>query len=451
LRFKRRHWILLILLFLLVGALFGFSRRQLQLPEYPKMAPPPPPRGSILAADGTILAVGPADHRRYPQGVLAAHLVGFSGAEQPDGRYGLEGLEYTLDARLQAGQDIHLTLDPTLQAAAQDELAEAVTSQRAEGGAAVILQAGTGDILAATSYPFYDPNKQAKVSDRSIIANRAFLQQAEPGSTMKPFVVAGLLASGRLSPDEVLDLPKSITVGDNTFHDVDRHDPILSVTDILRYSSNVGMIELSKRFTPQEEHDWLARFGFGQSVDLPEMFTRSGQLNPAADWVPQDQASVTIGQSVSTTALQLALAYSVIANDGVYVPPKLVQNAPHNSPHRVMPASVARIVRSMLTQVVANGEAHLGKVPGMPTAGKTGTANLYSAATGGYVPGEYTAWFAGMFPARKPRLIMVVFVRNPQKEIYGALVSAPVFRAIGSEAVAQWDDLPPQTRAAGGD
>ena len=182
----------------------------------------------------------------------------------------------------------------------------------------------TGRIVAAASYPDFDPNTQGSVRDRNRIRNKAFLHQFEPGSVMKPFVIAALLAEGRVSLDEYIDTPMHYKEGDKVFRDVVQHDPQLTPWDILRYSSNSGMLELTKRFSDEELRRWLWHFGFGQDVNLEPTFTRGGRLRDTP-WVPQDQASITIGQSMSTTALQLAAAYSIFANDGIYVAPYLVE------------------------------------------------------------------------------------------------------------------------------
>ena len=443
LHLARRSLLIVAIITPLLLALVGFTLKQIGVPQWPQRLRETVARGTILAGDGTILAEGQAEQRRYPLGPLAAHLVGFSGALQPDGRFGLEGLEYALDDQLQAGRAVQLTIDPTLQAAAQAHLEQAATEQQAESGAVVILEAGSGRILAAASYPDFDPNNQAKVDDRDALINRAFLQQYEPGSVMKPFVIAALLESGRLSPDEVIPAVMSIRVGDKVFHDVAQHGPELPIPDILRYSSNVGMITLTTRFKPEELYSWLRYFGFGQPLELEGGFTRSGQLNPWQSWVPQDQASVTIGQSVSVTALQLAAAYSIFANNGLYIQPYLIEGDSTVTPRRILSPEVAQAIRSMLIHTVeASGLRH-SKIPDVSVAGKTGTADVFNRQVGAYVKGDFTLSFAGMFPAETPRVTMVVYLQKPKIGKSSTYVAAPLFRAIGSEVVALWG-VPPQ-------
>jgi cell division protein FtsI (penicillin-binding protein 3) len=437
-----RSWLMAAVLVLpLVIALAGFASLQRGAPAWPQPLVEAPHRGAVTAADGTVLAEGPAEARRYPNGTLAAGLLGFTGAVQPDGRYGLEGLEYTLDARLQSGDAVRLTIDPTLQAAAESRLAESVLATRAESGSAVIIEVGTGRVLAAASYPTYDPNAWTGVRREDMI-NRPFLHQYEPGSVMKPFVVAGLLESGRLGPDELLDAPMHLRVGTKTFRDVVQHDPVLSVADVLRVSSNTGTIAMGNRFTSAELHAWLAAFGFGQEMPLRSAFTRPGLLNAWDRWVPQDHASVSIGQSVSTTALQLAAAYAIFANDGWYVPPRLVEDEAVPDPHRVLSPEVAMTIRHMLAYTVEGSGLRGSRIPGVTTAGKTGTADIYDNALGGYTQGDYIVGFAGMFPAEQPSVVMVVYVEKPRTSTSSTLVAAPLFRAIGSEVVAHWGIAP---------
>lgn len=446
----RRGWMLLPAIVLpLLASLVGFALKK------PAVSPLPAPpveevtRGRILAADGTVLAEGMSAARFYPQGSMAAPLLGFTGAIQPDGRYGLEGMEYRLDATLQAGHDVRLTLDPVLQSAAERHLADSAITHSAESGAAVVLEVGTGRILAAASYPTYDPNEW-QTADRSQMVNRAFQQVYEPGSVVKPMVVAGLLEDGLLSPNELIDAPMTLRVGTKTFRDVAWHEPVLSVEDVLAYSSNSAMIFLGQRFEPAQLHDWLWRFGIGRELDLDSAFVRSGILNPWHRWVPQDQAANSLGQNLSLTPLQLAAAYSIFANDGVYVPPVLTEGEEVPEPHRVLSPEVAQGVRSMMVHVMENSGLRNSILPGVSVAGKTGTADVYDDVTGTYPPDDYALTFAGMFPAEAPEVVMVVMLMKPDPDSTSTYVAAPIFRAIGSEIVAHWGQQPQAPALASG-
>lgn len=447
LRLTRRYLMVLLLCIPLLFALAGFGMHQRTMPVWPIALVEDVPRGRILAADGTILAEGGVIERSYPQGQLAAHLLGFSGAVQPDGRYGLEGLEYTMESTLQYGHDVYTTIDPTLQAAAESKLEQSIAEVEAESGTVVILEARSGRVLASASYPNFDPNRFGSF-ESAALQNRAFLQQFEPGSVMKPFVIASLLETGRLGTAEQIPAPMHMRVGWKTFRDVAQHDPLLSVPDVLRYSSNTGMLNLTERFEPEELHAWLRHFGFGQGMALSSAFTRSGQLNAWEDWVPQDQASITIGQSVSTTTLQLATAYSIFANDGLLVSPFLVEGESVPAPRRVLSPEVARTVRGMLKYTVEESGLRRAAIPGVDVAGKSGTADIFDLAEGRYIEDDYNLTFAGMFPADRPDIVMVVTVQKPRVNTSSTYVAAPLFRAIGSEIVAGWGLAPSATPVA---
>ena len=441
LRVARRYLLLFAIALPLLAALAGFLSQQRSMSAWPELPAEPIHRGRIVALDGTILAEGPVASRTYPQGRLAAQLVGFSGAIQPDGRFGLEGLEYAFDATMTGGNDIRITVDPVIQASAERHLAEAVLTHEAVNGSVVVLEVGSGRILAAANYPIYDPNRQEDFAYETI-KNQAFLQTYEPGSVMKPFVVAALLQDELLSPNEMVPAEMSLRVGDKTFRDVARHEPILSVPDVLRYSSNVAMLHLTERFAASELHGWLQRFGFGQELYLPSAFTSSGLLNAWERWVPQDQASVTIGQNVSTTALQLAVAYSIFANDGVYVSPVLTESDVPATSFRVLMPEVALAIRQMLVHTVEASGLRGASIPGVSMAGKTGTADVFDGEARTYVEGQYTLSFAGIIPAEQPRITMIVTLHRPREGSTSTYVAAPLFQAIGTDIVAHWDLVP---------
>ncbi len=441
----------ILLLIPLVVALAGFGRLQAVLPKWPEGLRENTRRGNIIARDSngeiTIFAEGSVENRRYPQGKIAANLIGFSGKRQDDGSFGLQGLEKTLDGTLQAGKDVTITIDPILQAAAQASLRRSAEDNLAENGAVVVIEVGTGRILAAASYPEYDANYYQHYLNLKPdpMLNRPFLQQVEPGSTFKPIVIAALLQSGKLKANELLEANMAMRVGWHTFQDVMKHDKVISVADVLKYSSNVGMIQVSARFSSQEFYNWLADFGFGQDVIIPHTYTRSGHLNDWWDWVPQDHASVSIGQSLSVTALQLAAAYSVFANDGLYIPPYLVEGSRPKQLTQLLSPEVAITIRRMLVGAAEYGGARNSLVSGVSIAGKTGTADIYDYDAGEYIDGDYTTSFVGIFPADEPKAVVAIYLQKPRNDHrYGSAVAAPVFRTIASEAVAMWG-MPPRS------
>lgn len=439
LHLKRRRLMYVFLWMPLLAALIGFSSRLATQPSFPVALTERAPRGKILASDGTILAEGFAGERLYPQGSLASHIVGFSGKLQNEDtdQYGLEGLELTHETVLRKGQDVLTTIDANLQAVAQTKLAEVVNSVQAENGAVVMLEAGTGRIVASASYPDFDPNTQGTVRNRDHIRNKAFLHQFEPGSVIKPFVIAALLAEGKVSLNEYIDTPMHYQEGDKVFRDVVQHDPQLTPWDILRYSSNSGMLALTKRFSDEELRRWLWHFGFGQSVHLDPTYTRGGRLRDTP-WVPQDQASITIGQSMSTTALQLAAAYSIFANDGIYISPYLVEGDTKQAAYRIVSPEIALTMRSLLKYTAEKSGIRSYAIPGISLAGKTGTADIFDVQQKAYIKDDYTVTFVGMMPAENPKFTMVVTVQKPRTDTSSTTVAVPLFTAIASEAVALW-------------
>jgi cell division protein FtsI (penicillin-binding protein 3) len=429
LRLRRRYLVLVLLVFPFTLAFYGFFSRQKVNPNFPSLPTEIEQRGRILSRDGTIFAEGPAEQRKYPQGTLAAHVIGFSGKLQKDGGYGLEGLELTKDIKLQNPQDVVITIDPTIQAIVQEELKKTVTSFAAENGSVVILESKTGRILAAASYPEFDPNTYSQTSNGDAFSNKAFLNQFEPGSVMKPFVVASLLQGGKLNLNTMIDTPTSLKVGEKTYRDVAEHASQLNPWDILRYSSNSGMINMSlSRFSDKELYGWLDHIGFGHAVDTPSIYSRAGQLDPTP-WVPQDQASRTIGQSVSTTTLQLAAMYNIFANDGIYLTPFLVEGDKLPEPRRVFSSDIAATMRKMLEYVVQQGHLNTVMPPELDVAGKTGTADIFDNREGKYIRSG-TLSFAGFFPATNPTMTMIVSVQKPRKESMSTFVAAPLFATI---------------------
>ena len=261
-------------------------------------------------------------------------------------------------------------------------------------------------------------------------------------------MVAALLEEDRLATDELVAAEPSLRVGDKTFRDVVTHPDELLPRDVLRYSSNTAMLHLTERFAPEELHAWLSHYGFGQPLGFGSTYTQSGHLRAPDGWVPQDQASITIGQSISTTAVQLATAYSIFANDGVLVSPYLVEGEAVEPPRRVISSETSRTVRRMLEYTVDHSGLRDSRIPGVRVAGKTGTADIYDAQRREYVDGDYSLTFAGIFPADQPRAVMVVTVQKPRTETSSTYVAGPLFRSIGSEVVAHWGLAPGGTPLA---
>ncbi|WP_272976409.1 peptidoglycan D,D-transpeptidase FtsI family protein [Deinococcus geothermalis] len=395
-------------------------------------------RGSIIAADGTVLARSVNGKRVYPQGQLAGQVVGMMGTTE-----GLEGLEAAYNRTLEGGKNLKLTLDPGIQAAAEAALAEAVPKHQGEYGSVVVLETRTGRILAAASYPPFDPNNWRAYSAETR-RNRPFLDVFEPGSTVKGLVVAAALNEGLTTPNTRYDTPMRRYVGGrwgSTIGDAVPHPGSLTTWEVLRYSSNVGMSHIVEHFPAERMRGYLSRYGFGDYVDMPTVMTSTGQLQPLRKWDDLVRATNAFGQGMSSTTLQLAAAYNVLANDGLYVTPRLVEGEPAGERREVLRPETARTTRTMLQAVIEEGIPHQAGIKGYPLAGKTGTAQV-SAGSKGYASGLYDSVFAGFFPADAPRVTVAVMVHGAKVEYHGSQLAAPIYREIASAVISRWATPP---------
>ena len=399
--------------------------------------------------------------RRYhPMGPETGHLLGFVGI---DGK-GLEGVERSWNAALTgeagirqvrrdarghslpdgiwlrestAGKSIKLTTDASIQSIAYAALAEGVRSQKAKGGSVVVLRPKDGAVLAMVNWPGYNPNnyRQHKPGQWR---NRAVTDVFEPGSTLKPFSVAAALASGKWQSDSIVYCENgAMQVADYTIHD-DHPEGWLDVTGILVKSSNIGVAKMALDIGADPLHDMLTKAGFGLRSQMGLGGESPGIVLSPDRWGPVETANIAFGQGIAVTPLQLAAAFSVLANEGLYVAPRLVEGgmeAPQNVGHRVMDASIARQVMSMLEYATSVDGTGSKAVPvGYRVAGKTGTAQKPDAR-GRYSKGKYTAVFAGVAPVDDPQLVIVVVIDEPQKSMYGGQVAAPIFRHIAESAL----------------
>jgi cell division protein FtsI/penicillin-binding protein 2 len=405
--------------------------------------------------------------RAYPQGAVAAHVLGFAGVDND----GLEGLEKALDGRLAgkpgsktivkdplgnvideidtraetAGADVFLTLDHRMQANAEAVLRATVRDAHAKAGTAIVLDPRTGAILAMANVPTFDPNRFGKApADRR--RNRAITDTYEPGSTLKLVTVAGALSEKLVAPSTRFTLETSILVADRIIHE---HEPRptqrMSVAQILSQSSNVGTITLAQLLGKDRLLSWLDRFGFGRrtGVDYPG---ESRGLLPTY-WSGSTIGNVPIGHGIAVTPVQMAAAYGAIANRGVLRTPHLVERIGDRSTkrgtgRRVVSQTVAAQVMTMLRDVVnaEGGTGALAAVPGYTVAGKTGTAA--KPERGGYSTSRYVASFAGIVPAKDPRLVVLVSIDEPGTAIWGGVVAAPAFSRIAQFGL-QYLEIPP--------
>jgi len=368
-------------------------------------------RGSIVTEDGSVLARTVGGKRVYPNGPLAGQLLGMMGDTN-----GLEGLEAAYDSRLSAGQKVTLTIDPAIQAAAESVLKGAVLEHRAEYGSVVAIETKTGKILASATYPAFDPNSW-KGQDPAVWRNRAFLDRFEPGSTIKGLVVAAAIQEGLTSPNTLYNTPMSRWVGTRrvgaTIHDAVPHPGSLTTKQVLRYSSNVGMSHIVEHFPNQKLYDYLSAYGFGEDTPIPTVRTASGMLQPVARWDDVVRTTNAFGQGMSATTLQLATAYNALANDGLYVAPRLVVGEAQPQGREIVSAQTARTTRELLHAVISEGIPGAAGIKGYALAGKTGTAQV--VVDGKYSSTIYDSVFAGFFPSDRPRVTLAVMVHGAKE------------------------------------
>lgn len=390
--------------------------------------------------------------RYYPAGEVTSHVVGFTNIDER----GQEGVELAFEERLSGepgrkkvvrdllgrviqdievlepaapGQDITLSLDLRLQYLAYKELLSATRRFKAKGGSAVVLDIKTGEILAMVNQPAYNPNNRGNL-DTGSLRNRAVTDLFEPGSTIKPFTVAAAMEQGLVTPTTVINThPGYLRVGSKTIRD-HRDYGVIDVTTVLTKSSNVGVSKLALSMDATVLPGYLERFGFGQATDIKYPGESDGVLPFRARWRDVERAALSYGYGISTTALQLAQAYAILANDGRRVPLSLLKvDQPPKGEQVIAPSSARSIVRMLETVVSIEGTASRAKIPGYQVAGKTGTVHKVTA--NGYADDRYIGLFAGIAPASNPRIAAVVVIDDPRGEsYYGGLVAAPVFSAI---------------------
>ena len=416
----------------------------------------------------------PEEKRIYPQGSVAAQVIGYAGTDNQ----GLGGLEVQYNKTLAGrpgkqtvvrdpfgraidviggtsehdGQAIVTTLDHVIQSNAEAVLRETVAKWHASSAEAVILDPRTGDVLALAQAPGYNANEANRVTF-DVQRNRSVTDMYEPGSVFKLVTIAGALSEGIVTPSTSFRLPYSIHVADRIVHDAEyRPTETMSVARILSHSSNVGAVTIAERLGAPGIMDWIKRFGFGQKTGIDFPGESPGAVLPLDEWSGSTIGNVPIGQGVDVTPIQVAAAYAAVANNGVWIQPHLVERigertvAPPER-RRVVSPRINRDLKAMLTGVVdehgATGTA--AAIPGYTVAGKTGTAQV--PGPHGYTTGQYVASFVGMVPVAKPRLLVLVVVNEPHNNIFGGAVAAPAFEQIAKFDL-QYLAVPPNVPVA---
>lgn len=409
------------------------------------------------------------DLRAYPNGTLAAPLLGFVGIDNQ----GLAGVELAYDETLRGqageavaahdgvgrllvetqrvtadpldGSDLLLTIDQVIQHIAERELDAAMSRTRARGGIVAVMDVPTGEILAVAQRPTFDPNAGVQARPE-LWMNRIVGQVYEPGSTFKVFLAAAALDSGLVDPEERFYDPGFLRVGGHVIRNASgRRHGWITLTDILRHSSNVGSAQVASRLGAEGLHRYIAAFGFGSPtrIDLPGEV--AGIVPPPASWRSPSLQTIGFGQGISVTPAQLLTAAAALGNGGLLVRPHVVRGerdrqgrmtavTSGQTGRRAVAATHARAVVRMMTAAVGDGTGALAAIEGYPVAGKTGTAQKPSAG-GGYEPNRYVGSFLGLVPADRPRLAILVVLDEPVGAYHGSEVAAPVFREVAAQSL----------------
>ncbi len=408
----------------------------------------------------------PEELRAYPQGAVAAHVLGFAGTDNR----GLDGLERSLDKTLagqsgfetvikdpfgraidvvtsrpeRPGKNVTLTIDHQIQANAEQVLARTVRRFGARGAAAIVLDPRTGAVLAMANYPTFDANRFSLASPDAR-RNRAVTDMYEPGSTFKIVTIAAALEDRVVTPQSSFVLAPTIQVADRVIHEAHvRGTERMTVKQILSESSNIGTITIAQKLGAGELSSWVTRFGFGKQTGIDYPGESPGLVLPLEEWSGSTIGTVPIGQGIAVTPLQMVASYAAIGNGGILRTPHLVEKVGQSKPKRdagkrIVSRKTADSMMAMFRDVVLEGTGTEAAIPGYTVAGKTGTAQ--KAENGRYVK-KYVASFVGLVPAKKPRLAILVMLDEPHGNIYGGVVAAPAFRDIARFDL-QYLEVPP--------
>jgi cell division protein FtsI/penicillin-binding protein 2 len=340
---------------------------------------------------------------------------------------------------MQSGKTLQLTIDASLQNEVEQVLAGVGEQYSPRAATAIAMDPNTGAILALANWPRInanDPNDTSSPADR----DHAVADSYEPGSTFKAITVSGALQDGVVTPNTNFDVPPVLQVADRQIHDAESHGYVqYNTAQILKVSSNIGADLIGMRLGSRRFDYWVHRFGFGSRTGVDVPGEQTGIVLHSWQYSGSSMGNLPMGQGESVTPIQMATAYSAIANGGILRPPHVVQaiggkRQPIPAAHRIISQNTAAEVRDMLRGVLADGGTASGAaIPGFDLAGKTGTANV--VVDGKYSSSEYIASFIGMVPARAPKLVVAVMVDEPQGSIYGGSVAAPAFKKIVGWAV----------------
>jgi cell division protein FtsI (penicillin-binding protein 3) len=424
----------------------------------------------------------PEPQRFYPTRELGAHVIGFTDSEG-EGRAGIErmfdealrGKSYEVPGLRDAlgnkafvdgfvpqavleGDDVILTIDRTIQHAAQVELAKTVVDNEAQAGVAIVMRPENGEILALASYPDFNPNNLTGTNTGQHL-NRAVAAVFEPGSTLKMVTIAAALEESLIEPSTKIDCENGRwQVGGRTIGDAQHKYGVLTIPEVMKHSSNICAAKIGFLLGSEKLHGWLSRFGFGAKTGIELPGELDGLLRPGHSWREIELANVSFGQGLSVTPLQVVRAAAAIANGGLLVEPHLLKGTidkggnekPYEpkAPQRVIGSATARRLTEMMVEVTEKGgTAEAAAIPGFSVAGKTGTAQKIDPVTRAYSRSLYVASFVGFAPADRPEVVVLVLIDEPKKSIYGGLVAAPAFKAIASASLSALSVFPEDSEA----
>lgn len=429
------------------------------------------------------LGIVPEFKRFYPSGNLAAQVLGFINIDGD----GLSGIEKTFDAQLKGprnslhvgrdawgrpvfgqeeqlklelmtGEKVELSIDANLQFSTEKALREAVEKHKALGGVAVVMNPWTGEILAMANVPTFNPNQPSHSRPESR-RNNVVTNPIEPGSVMKPFVVAKALEMKAVTPQSRISAGDGqVKVGQKIISEADAKHRFkdVSMTDLIRFSSNVGVVKLQQKIGYMAVVDAFRSLGFGTRTGLETSGESAGIFRTPKPHQILEQATMSFGQGIAATPIQVVTAFSTLANGGFKIQPTLLKKKSEEiqalAPQRIFSEKTTAAMRKIMEQVVEmEGTGTLAKVQGFKAAGKTGTSQKVDFERGGYKRGAYWASFAGFIPSDKPRFVIYVMIDEPSEQsYYGGVVAAPVFSSIARTAIRQVVSPSPQLASASG-
>ena len=423
--------------------------------------------------DITGLGYVPEPKRIYPNGHLMGQVIGITDIDS----IGIEGIEYRYDRLLTgktrkitlkrdarghkilndpseiqeidqyktSGHDIVLTIDSQIQYIVERQLKEGIEEMGGEKGMAIVMNPETGEVLAMASYPFLDPNNFSKFPEVNR-RNLPIWYAHEPGSTMKVFLASSALDDKKVNPNSKFNCENGRRrIGSAVIRDI-KPRGTLTVAEIVKYSSNIGASKIGELLGRDKYYKYLNKFGFGKKTGIGLPGESSGLLAAPRKWGPIELATISFGQGISVTSLQLVTALSAIANGGYLMKPYVIEKIvgpdgnviEQNSPEvvtRAISYDTSYQMKQIMQGVVENGTGKKAQIPGFSVAGKTGTAQIPNPKSGGYYSDRYIASFIGFAPVEDPEIVMVVVVEAPRKKTHGGSVAAPIFKQIAEKVL----------------